>query len=40
MIPNGGFNTEIIYRIFENPYHRFFVLKKEKQFNEKNKNIY
>jgi hypothetical protein len=24
------------YRIFENPYHRFFILKKEKQFNEKN----
>jgi len=39
-IQRVGFKIEKTYRIFENPYHRFFVLKKEKQFNEKNKNIY
>ena len=35
-IESVGFNIKKTYRIFENPYHRFFVLKKEKQFNEKN----
>lgn len=39
-IEKAGFKIIKTYRIFENPYHRFFVLKKEKQFNEKNKNIY
>jgi len=35
-IEGVGFNIKKTYRIFENPYHRFFILKKEKQFNEKN----
>ena len=25
---NAGFKIEKTYRIFENPYHRFFILKK------------
>ena len=29
-IEKAGFNINITYRIFENPYHRFFILKKEK----------
>ena len=29
-IERSGFNIEKTYRIFENPYHRFFILKKEK----------
>lgn len=29
-IERAGFNIEKTYRIFENPYHRFFILKKEK----------
>ena len=39
-IEGAGFKIIKTYRIFENPYHRFFVLIKEKQFNEKNQNIY
>jgi ubiquinone/menaquinone biosynthesis C-methylase UbiE len=35
-IKEAGFKILKTYRIFENPYHRFFVLKKEKQLNEKN----
>jgi len=26
----AGFKIEKTYRVFENPYHRFFILKKEK----------
>jgi len=29
-IQRGGFNVEKTYRVFENPYHRFFILKKKK----------
>lgn len=29
-IEKAGFNIKKTYRIFENPYHRFFILKKEK----------
>jgi len=29
-IERPGFNIKKTYRIFENPYHRFFILKKEK----------
>lgn len=39
-IKNAGFKIVKTYRVFEIPYQRFFVLKKEKQFNEKNKDIY
>jgi len=28
-IQKSGFKIEKTYRIFENPYHRFFVLSKE-----------
>jgi len=29
-IERAGFNITKTYRIFENPYHRFFILRKEK----------
>ncbi len=34
-IKNAGFKIVKTYRVFENLYHRFFIIKKEKQFNEK-----
>jgi len=30
-IQKTGFKVEKTYRIFENPYHRFFILKKRKR---------
>ena len=29
-IERAGFNIERTYRVFENPYQRFFILRKEK----------
>lgn len=39
-IKNVGFKIEKTYRIFENIYHRFFILKKEKWLYEKNKKYF